>query len=93
MKYTKEEAVELIEKCYNEGEPIFIMRAKDILAPWIIKKYAESLKDLAIGELRQHGDNAIFESDNYKLATEAEKLVSNIFEWQGLNFEKVKLPD
>lgn len=92
-KYTKEEALELVRQAYDMGVPIFILQPKDKLAPYLVRKYSEMLKDTAIGEFKSSGDEAIFESQSYKLAQMAEKLATAMLEWQGLNFMKVKLPD
>jgi hypothetical protein len=92
-KYTKEQALKLVEEAYDEGMPIFILQAKDRLAPYVIKRYADMLKDSCIAEYKDQGDDAIFSSNSYKLASTAEEKVSAMFTWQGSNFEKVKLPD
>ena len=35
QKYTKEQALEVVTKCYDQGEPIFIIQGHDSIAPAI----------------------------------------------------------
>lgn len=83
-KWTKEEALELVEKAYENGEPIFIIRPQDAVAPMVIKKYAEMCKDLAKGD---------FGKKVYEHGVNAERFVTVVMEWQYLNKEQVKNPD
>jgi len=84
-KYTKEEAVALVEKCYDSGEPIFIIQSKDRISWEIVKEYAEKLKNASGPE---HP-----EKPSYKLAEDAELVAKDMLTWQLENQEKVKLPD
>lgn len=84
-KYNKERALKLVEKAYDEGEPIFIIRGQDKVAWKAIKAYAELLKTASLGE--GHG------TPSYNTAEDAERYAAFVIEWQGLNQEKVKLPD
>lgn len=85
QKYTKEQAVQLVQHCYAAEEPIFIIRAKDKIAWKAIKAYAEILKN-SVGPEKAG-------SPEYDLAEAAEKFAAEVIQWQGLNMEKVKLPD
>ncbi|KKN79699.1 hypothetical protein LCGC14_0337210 [marine sediment metagenome] len=83
-KYTKEQALALVEKAYEKEEPIFIIIPQDAVAPIAIKHYAELCKDLAKGD---------FASKAYEHGVSVERFVTVILEWQFLNKDQVKDPD
>jgi len=94
MKYTKEEAIKIVEQSYEFGEPIFIIRAKDRISYLALQHYANLLKDAVLIEAKETDTSSIaMDSDSYKMAEAAEKVAVKMLEWQGMNFEKVKLPD
>lgn len=84
QKYTKEQAVALVEDCYDRGEPIFIIRGKDKIAWKAIKQYAELLKT-AIGPENYN--------ESYLLAEKAEKFAAEVIAWQGHHLEEIKNPN
>lgn len=84
-KYSHEQAVELVDHCYTEGEPVFIIRAKDYISYKAVQKYAETLKNAAGPD--NHGSPA------YDLAEAADTVAAEMLKWQAHNQDKVKLPD
>ena len=83
--YTKEQALKIVEKCYDRGEPVFIILGSDHIAPAVIKDYAEKQKN-ASGP-----DHP--ESEGYQLAEQVEKFAVGVLHWQLHNMDKVKLAD
>ena len=84
-KYSKEQAIKLVSDCYDVDEPVFIIRAKDSISWKAVKAYSEILKNST--GAKNHG------LPSYNLAEEAERFAGEILAWQGLNMEKIKLPD
>lgn len=85
QKYTKSQALGIIKKCYDEGEPVFIIQGHDHIAPAAIKEYAEKQKNAAGPDMP--------EKASYKLAESAERFSEEVLRWQLNNLSKVKLAD
>ncbi len=85
QKYTKAEAMQLVEYCYDTGEPIFIVQGHDYISERIVKMYAEMQKNVA------GPDNP--ESPSYVLAEDAEKFAAEILNWKLENQDKIKIAD
>ena len=85
QKYTREQAIGIIRKCYAKGGPVFIIQGHDTIAPDAIKGYAERQKNAAAPD---HP-----ESVSYKLAEEAERFSEEVLRWQLHNLYEVKLAD
>ena len=60
------------------GEPVFVVRAQDVVAPQIVKQYA--------AEAFLHGASESFRK-------KVENAVSEFEQWQSENDERVKIPD
>ena len=85
QKYTKAQAIKIVRKCYDEGEPVFIIQGHDNIAPAVIKEYAEKQKNAAGPDKP--------EKVSYKLAESAERFAEEVLRWQLNNLSKVKLAD
>ena len=85
QKYTKEQAIKLVSDCYDNEEPVFIIRGKDKVASKAIKAYAEMVKD-SVGPEKA-------ETPTYILAEQAELVAVDVLVWQGIHMDEIKLPD
>lgn len=85
QKYNDSQAIQIIKKCYANGEPVFIIQGHDSIAPDAIKGYAERQKNAAGPD---HPESA-----GYKLAEDAERFSEEVLRWQLNNLSKVKLAD
>ncbi len=85
QKYTKAQAVQIIRKCYDTGEPVFIIQGHDTIAPAAIKGYAEKQKNAAGPD---HPEKV-----SYRLAELAERFSEEVLRWQLNNLDIVKLAD
>lgn len=55
---TKKEMIEDPNSCFNkaaDNEPLFVLRAQDIFAPMFVKKWAETLSSMRLGEKKIAG--------------------------------------
>lgn len=72
-------AGEILKKCAVSGEPVFILRAKDIFSVMVIAKYLEIVESYG-------------PSDHEFQATIVNTL-QNFKDWQAKNIDKVRYPD
>lgn len=68
---------------FAHGEPIFILRAQDRLAPGIIEAWANKLEGAVSGTVSDNADKS------RKKIKEARALAHTMRAWQELNFTKV----
>jgi len=84
--YGKYEGIEEIR--LHPGEPVFVLRAQDALAPYAVTAYAQLLRAAAAGAHAHAGETA---AQLRAQAAEVERRASAMIAWQAAN--RVKLPD
>lgn len=70
-------------KQFHSDEPVFVLRAKDVIAPYAVEAYAAHLR--AVGEAEAH----MFDT----IADECDNIAAAMRVWQGTNRHLVKFPD
>ena len=83
-KYSKAEAIALIEELSKRKEPFFLLRARDKASVMTVKYYVELLKDLVKGD---------FDSSTYQHAVDTERFVTYMLEWQLSHTDELRNPD
>jgi hypothetical protein len=84
--FGKYEGIEEIR--LRPGEPVFVLRAQDALAPYAVSAYAQLLRAAAAGAYAHDGETA---SRLRLQAREVEQRAAAMIAWQAANH--VKLPD
>ena len=74
-----EKAQKIIDQCSSSGEPVFILRAKDIFSPMVIKKYIDLVAD--------YGPN------DHEFQEEVLDIFEAFRSWQHKNVQQVRYPD
>jgi hypothetical protein len=101
---TKYGKVETELKKIPEGEPVFLLRGQDVLAPVAIEMYANLLRAAAAGfdrgeeedwgallpDGRVDGTN---ENHLRDMAAQVSSFAAGMIAWQASNPDRVKLPD
>ena len=85
QKYNRKEALRIVGDCYDDAEPVFIIRGRDYISEKIIKVYAEMQKNAAGPDTP--------ESPSYVLAENAEKFAAEVLNWKLENQDKIKIAD
>lgn len=69
----------ILEACRASGEPIFVLRAKDILSNMVIAEYLEKVDK--------------YTPTNHKLQGQVAEILDQFLEWQKSNMNQVRYPD
>lgn len=77
--HTPHDARAIFDACETTGEPVFILRAKDIFAPQMVMRYLEQVE--------------LFGPTNGDFAAEIHAHAIAMREWQTSHMAQVKYPD
>lgn len=73
---------------FHDDEPVFVLRAKDLLAPHAVEVYAALARAASVG-IEPKWDTR----DLLEIADQADNVAAAMRVWQGINHHLVKLPD
>lgn len=76
---THDKTQKILDECRASGEPIFVIRAKDILAPMLVAEYYELIEKYCPRQHHFHGQVA--------------EIQDQMLDWQRANGDKVGYPD
>lgn len=75
----KPKGLRIVEECERTGEPYFVLRAKDVLSPFILEEYARLV--------------GIFRPSNHEMNEGVAIKRAEFTEWMDVNSHEVHLPD